>query len=288
MSVACAAGNFVISVRQDSTMGYLNQASTNKAQEFGNQILTFLILFNSFIPISLMVTMEVVKYVQSMLIDRDLDMYYEKTDTAAVARSSSLIEELGQVEYVFSDKTGTLTCNEMEFRECSIAGLRYAEKVEADRAAQHDEDSEGQFDFKQLKDHETTSKSANIVNEFLTLLMTCHTVIPERKEGSEDIVYQAASPDEGALVDGASTLGFRFYARRPNSINCTANGVDQEFQILNVCEFNSTRKRMSVIVRCPDGKIKLYCKGADTVILERLNANNPFVEPTLAHLEVKK
>ncbi|KAJ2960716.1 hypothetical protein NQZ79_g3924 [Umbelopsis isabellina] len=285
MSVACAAGNFVISVRQDSTMGYLNQASTNKAQEFGNQILTFLILFNSFIPISLMVTMEVVKYVQSMLIDKDLDMYYEKTDTPAVARSSSLIEELGQVEYVFSDKTGTLTCNEMEFRECSIAGLRYAEKVESDRAAQHDEDSEGQFTFKQLKDHETTSKSANIVNEFLTLLMTCHTVIPERKEGSEEIVYQAASPDEGALVDGASTLGFRFYARRPNSINCTANGVDQEYQILNVCEFNSTRKRMSVIVRCPDGKIKLYCKGADTVILERLNANNPFVEPTLVHLE---
>lgn len=58
-----------------------------------------------------------------------------------------------------------------------------------------------------------------------------------------------------------------------------------EFQILNVCEFNSTRKRMSALVRGPDGKIKLYCKGADTVILERLSENNPFVEPTLLHLE---
>ena len=60
-----------------------------------------------------------------------------------------------------------------------------------------------------------------------------------------------------------------------------------EFQVLNICEFNSTRKRMSAIVRGPDGKIKLYCKGADTVILERLAENNPFIEPTLIHLEVK-
>ena len=59
-----------------------------------------------------------------------------------------------------------------------------------------------------------------------------------------------------------------------------------EFQVLNICEFNSTRKRMSAIVRGPDGKIKLYCKGADTVILERLAENNPFIEPTLIHLEV--
>lgn len=60
-----------------------------------------------------------------------------------------------------------------------------------------------------------------------------------------------------------------------------------EFQVLNVCEFNSTRKRMSAVIRGPDGKIKLYCKGADTVILERLAENNPFVEPTLIHLEVR-
>ncbi|KAI8580635.1 hypothetical protein K450DRAFT_236545 [Umbelopsis ramanniana AG] len=285
MSVACAAGNFVISVRQESTMGYLNSTATNKAAEFGNQILTFLILFNSFIPISLMVTMEVVKYVLSMLIDNDLDIYYDKTDTPAVARSSSLIEELGQVEYVFSDKTGTLTCNEMEFRECSIAGLRYAEKVDADKAARPGDNGEGQYTFKQLKEHETSSKSAHIINEFLTLLMTCHTVIPERNEGSDKITYQAASPDEGALVQGASELGYKFYGRRPNSINCTAHGQEQEYQILNVCEFNSTRKRMSVVVRCPDGKIKLFCKGADTVILERLSDNNPFTEETLVHLE---
>ena len=64
------------------------------------------------------------------------------------------------------------------------------------------------------------------------------------------------------------------------------DGQSLEFEILNVCEFNSTRKRMSTVVRGPDGKVKLFTKGADTVILERLSKNNPFTEATLAHLEV--
>jgi len=63
-------------------------------------------------------------------------------------------------------------------------------------------------------------------------------------------------------------------------------GTSQEFEILNVCEFNSTRKRMSTVVRMPNGQIKLYCKGADTVIVERVSKNQPFVEKTLLHLEV--
>jgi phospholipid-transporting ATPase len=65
------------------------------------------------------------------------------------------------------------------------------------------------------------------------------------------------------------------------------HGQSQEFEILNICEFNSTRKRMSTIVRGSDGKIKLYTKGADTVILERLSKNQPYTEATLAHLEVR-
>ena len=64
-------------------------------------------------------------------------------------------------------------------------------------------------------------------------------------------------------------------------------GVSQEFEILNVCEFNSTRKRMSTVVRGPDGKIKMYCKGADTVILERLAPSQLYTEKTVAHMEVR-
>lgn len=75
-------------------------------------------------------TIEVVKYWQASLINSDLDMYYAPTDTPALCRTSSLVEELGQIAYIFSDKTGTLTCNEMEFRECSIYGTMYAQVVD--------------------------------------------------------------------------------------------------------------------------------------------------------------
>lgn len=234
-----------------------------------------------------MVTMEIVKFVQSIMIDNDLDIYYAKTDTPAVARSSSLIEELGQVEYVFSDKTGTLTCNEMEFRECSIAGLSYATTADPERRPSTENDIQGQYSFKQLEEHLDTSENAHIIQEFMTSLMTCHTVIPEVIKETEEIVYQASSPDEAALVQGASDIfGYQFYARRPHSINCKIKGRDIQFEILNVCEFNSTRKRMSLVLKDPQGKIKLYCKGADSVILERLASGDIFEEATLHHLEV--
>ena len=63
-------------------------------------------------------------------------------------------------------------------------------------------------------------------------------------------------------------------------------GAAYEYQILNVLEFNSTRKRMSTVIRGPDGKLRIFCKGADTVILERLSENRPYTEKTLLHLEV--
>ena len=103
---------------------------------------------------------------------------------------------------------------------------------------------------------------------------------------SIEITYQASSPDEAALVKGAASMGFRFTVRRPRSVTVQILGEDKEFEILNVCEFNSTRKRMSVICRHPDGKIVLYCKGADTVIYERLKKGaNPYSDKTLELLE---
>jgi phospholipid-transporting ATPase len=233
-----------------------------------------------------MVTMEIVKFVQSITVNNDIDMYYSKTNTPAVARSSSLIEELGQIEYVFSDKTGTLTCNEMEFRECSIAGLSYAATPSMERKPVSDNDMNGQYSFKDLETHQT-SAHAHIIHEFLISLMTCHTVIPEISKESGEIVYQASSPDEGALVQGVSTIfGYQFYERRPHMINCRVKVEEIEYRILNICEFNSTRKRMSIILQDPEGNIKLYCKGADSVILERLAAGDPFESATLHHLEV--
>nr|CAG8433905.1 14545_t:CDS:10 [Entrophospora candida] len=288
MSLACSIGSAARTIKFGSEMSYLQLLATGSLlSQFGFNILTFLILFNNLIPISLIVTMEVVKFQQAALINSDLDMYYEKTDTPALCRTSSLVEELGQIDYIFSDKTGTLTCNEMEFRQCSIAGLSYSDHVdEAKRAHVVDGVEVGLHDFKQLKENLKSHSTANIIDEFFSLLAVCHTVIPERKNNDpNDIVYQASSPDEGALVKGALILGYKFLTRRPKSVTILVDGKESEYEILSICEFNSTRKRMSTIVRGPDGKIKLYCKGADTVILERLGKDNPFVEQTLHHLE---
>lgn len=153
--------------------------------------------------LSLIVTMEVVKFQQAAFINSDLDMYYPATNTPALCRTSSLVEELGQIEYIFSDKTGTLTCNQMEFRQCSIGGIPYADVV--------DESKKGEvFSFADMKNNlENGHETAHVIEEFLTLLATCHTVIPEAgKDGK--IAYQASSPDEAALVEGAHNMGFSF------------------------------------------------------------------------------
>lgn len=218
--------------------------------------------------------------------------YYAKTDTPALCRTSSLVEELGQIEYIFSDKTGTLTCNEMEFQQCTIAGVEYAEVVEDAKRGERGPDGSyigGQQTFEELRRRlkEDEGREADIVREFVALLAICHTVIPEVKDDGQ-VIYQASSPDEAALVSGAELLGYRFHTRKPRSIFVDVLGRDQEYQILNVCEFNSTRKRMSTIIRTPSGKIKLYCKGADTVIFDRLAKGSPYAEATTAHLEVRR
>jgi len=235
------------------------------------------------------VTVDLVKYVQAFLINVDLDIYYPETDTPAVCRTSSLVEELGQIEYIFSDKTGTLTCNMMQFRQASIGGLQYGDDVPEDRKVRViDGVEDGVYDFNRLRENvRQQTGNGQIIREFLTLLATCHTVIPERNdEKPTEIQYQAASPDEGALVEGAAMLGYKFTTRRPKSVSVLIDGDgEREYEVLNICEFNSTRKRMSAVLRCPDGRVRIYCKGADTVILERLAKDNPFVEATTQHLE---
>lgn len=120
----------------------------------------------------------------------------------------------------------------------------------------------------------------------MTLISVCHTVIPERS--SDDLInYHAASPDERALINGAKNFGYVFETRTPEYITINVLGNREIYEVLNVIEFTSTRKRMSVIVRCPDNKIKLYCKGADTVIYERLASHGrQYDDVLLEHLKV--
>nr|XP_046148728.1 phospholipid-transporting ATPase IB isoform X3 [Oncorhynchus gorbuscha] len=270
---------------------YLSRAgdiSTN----FWYNLLTFIILYNNLIPISLLVTLEVVKFTQALFINWDEEMYYSETDTPAMARTSNLNEELGQVKYLFSDKTGTLTCNVMHFKKCTIAGITYGHfpDLDVDRSMEDFSPlpssslNSTEFDDPALiqnieKNHPTSAQ----ICEFLTMMAVCHTVVPEREE--DQLIYQASSPDEGALVKGAKGLGFVFTARTPGSVIMEARGKEKSFELLNVLEFSSNRKRMSVVVRTPDGKLRLYCKGADNVIFERLTDASQYKELTIAHLE---
>ena len=291
MSLICSSGALIrqLSGSFESQILFLSNNTKDAWGRFLRNILTFIVLFNNLIPLSLIVTMEFVKYAVAFMIDNDLDMYYEENNTPAQARTSSLVEELGQVDYIFSDKTGTLTRNIMEFKMATIGGIPYAETVPDDKKIRKEEDGTvvGYYDFKTLLHHRNSNHSnASAIHQFLELLAVCHTVIPEHDENDPGkITYQASSPDEAALVDGAKSLGYLFHTRRPRSVTIAVDGKNLEYEILTINEFNSTRKRMSVVVRTPDGRILLLIKGADTVIFERLARENPILDQTMVHLE---
>ncbi|KAF0976515.1 hypothetical protein FDP41_004414 [Naegleria fowleri] len=262
---------------------------------------TFLILLNNLIPISLYVSIEAAKLVQGIIISKDLQMYHEDTDTPANVRSSALNEELGQVNFIFSDKTGTLTENKMDFMKCSVAGELYGTgvteialaaakregKVIADNRPPHVKNNPNFQFYDERLMNGVWQKGSNraVIEDFLRLLAVCHTVIPERGKGQE-IIYQASSPDEAALVKAAKYLGVEFIARTPNEVTIRLNGVDETYQVLDIIEFSSDRKRQSVIVRDPQGKLILLCKGADSVIYPLLKQPQPYGDITLKHLEI--
>lgn len=242
---------------------------------FVYMLLTAFIVYHTIIPISLQVTLEVVRFIQALFINWDLDMYDPDSDTPAMARTSNLNEELGQVRHIFSDKTGTLTRNIMEFKQCSIAGVAYG-CTSTNGSALTDV---------QMLQHIDNQDS--VMFEFFTFLAVCHTVVPEVTQvdiDNERLTYQASSPDEAALVEASRQLGYTFTARTPDSVTVTVRDVPYEYSVLHVLEFTSLRKRMGVIVRAPDGRILLMVKGSDSVIFDRLASDSKYKTETFHHL----
>jgi hypothetical protein len=136
---------------------------------------------------------ELFVFEKATFINNDLEMYHVETDTPACARTSNLNEELGQVKYVFSDKTGTLTQNVMEFQQCSVGGTIYSAKSDVVV------NSSGMASS-MVQDLTAKHSNAPYIREFLTLLAVCHTVIPEKDETNPEILhYHAASP--GLVID---------------------------------------------------------------------------------------
>ncbi|XP_011054742.1 PREDICTED: phospholipid-transporting ATPase ID isoform X7 [Acromyrmex echinatior] len=256
---------------------------------------SYSIVLNTVVPISLYVSVEVIRFVQSFLINWDEEMYYAPTKTHAKARTTTLNEELGQIEYIFSDKTGTLTQNIMTFNKCSVAGKCYGDVIDEVTGEVIDlSETMPPLDFSFNKDYEPDFKfydpalleavrrENQDVHSFFRLLALCHTVMPEEKHGK--IEYQAQSPDEAALVSAARNFGFVFKERSPNSITIEVMGKKEIYELLCILDFNNVRKRMSVILR-KDGQLRLYCKGADNVIYERLKKDSEeIMAKTLDHL----
>ncbi|CAK8535942.1 unnamed protein product [Lathyrus sativus] len=308
-----------------------------------SHLITALILYGYLIPISLYVSIEIVKVLQATFINQDLQMYDEETGTPAEARTSNLNEELGQVDTILSDKTGTLTCNQMDFLKCSIAGTTYgvrSSEVEVAAAKQMASDLEEEdMDVSNFPMHKkgkvprenvrraeeielepvVTSKggedqrptikgfgfvdsrlmngnwlkdpNADVISLFFRILAVCHTAIPELNEENDSCTYEAESPDEGAFLIAAREFGFEFYRRTQSSvvvreiISASGQVVEREYKILNLLDFSSKRKRMSVIVRDEEGTIILLCKGADSIIFDRLSKNGKkYLEATSRHL----
>uniref|UniRef100_A0A7N9IAV4 Phospholipid-transporting ATPase n=1 Tax=Macaca fascicularis TaxID=9541 RepID=A0A7N9IAV4_MACFA len=254
----------------------------------------YIIVLNTMVPISLYVSVEVIRLGQSHFINWDLQMYYAEKDTPAKARTTTLNEQLGQIHYIFSDKTGTLTQNIMTFKKCCINGQIYGDHRDA---SQHNHNKIEQVDFSwntyadgklAFYDHylieQIQSGKEPEVRQFFFLLAVCHTVMVDRIDGQ--LNYQAASPDEGALVNAARNFGFAFLARTQNTITISELGTERTYNVLAILDFNSDRKRMSIIVRTPEGNIRLYCKGADTVIYERLHRMNPTKQETQDALDI--
>ncbi|KAH6597529.1 hypothetical protein BASA50_004446 [Batrachochytrium salamandrivorans] len=242
-----------------------------------------IILFQNLVPISLYITVEVVKSIQ------DIELYDASCNEPCIPRSWNLADDLGQIEYIFSDKTGTLTRNIMEFKRCSVNSVVYGAPP-TDATLEHisnvdleDIHVEGlpmaqkeisPFSVAQLEADlhafPTTSVHYKCVYEFFSCLSLCHTVLVSTLEDTGDVVYKAQSPDEAALVGAAKLAGFVFRSRDNTTVEVDMLGTLETFQVLNVIEFTSSRKRMSVILRRKSGEIVLYCKGADSVIFDRL------------------
>uniref|UniRef100_A0A8C6PCK8 ATPase phospholipid transporting 11A n=1 Tax=Nothobranchius furzeri TaxID=105023 RepID=A0A8C6PCK8_NOTFU len=247
--------------------------------------LAFMVLFNYIIPVSMYVTVEMQKFLGSYFITWDEEMFDEELGQGAQVNTSDLNEELGQVEYVFTDKTGTLTENNMEFIECCVDGNVYIP---------HRSDELGSFSVISKITLLFTSMCLQEYEDlFFRALCLCHTVQVKEEETVDGIkrgihqgrptsFYISSSPDEVALVEGMKRSIFIYGLLKFKSLMFVVH-LSFRFELLHVLNFDSVRRRMSVIVKSSSGEYLLFCKGADSSIFPRVVSGK--VEQVKARVE---
>ena len=264
-------------------------------------LIKYIVLFCAIIPISLRVNLDVSKTYFSIRINRDKEI----KDT--IARNSTIPEELGRISYVFTDKTGTLTKNEMIFKIIAMDSEVFNEEKFADlKQILSDECQEGNdapmLDLikKQniipennlstsnisnsdsnlistsLKGNEPKIKKSlkrhrnKLIRDAITAMCLCNNVTPIVDDNDNSkMTYQASSPDEVALVKFAETLDMKLVARTDKLITIVdAAGNEEEFDVLANFPFSSDTKRMGIILKNrKHGHIIYYLKGAENVMM---------------------
>ncbi|KAM9577272.1 phospholipid-transporting ATPase IG isoform 1-T1 [Trichechus inunguis] len=248
------------------------ERETLKVLKMFTDFLSFMVLFNFIIPVSMYVTVEMQKFLGSFFISWDKDFYDEEIKEGALVNTSDLNEELGQVDYVFTDKTGTLTENSMEFIECCIDGHKYNGVTEEVDGLSRTDGPLTHFD----------KADKNKEELFLRALCLCHTVEIKTNDAvdgateSTELTYVSSSPDEIALVKGAKKYGFTFLGTRNDCMRVENQRKEiEEYELLHTLNFDPVRRRMSVIVKDQKGDIYLFCKGADSAIFPRIQIPEP-------------
>lgn len=266
---------------------------------------TYFLLLNTMLPISLIISLELLKLGQGYFMMMDLMMYSEKRDRCCKVSSFSLNEELGMIKHIFSDKTGTLTCNQMEFKFLSVGNRIYGDSSYLmnfglkSRVTYEDREIKYTFFDKNIENDlfvigdpiplkfpvrakgKTFSINYTTQQEITSMMMKClalcHECLIELDNG--EIKYTGPSPDDVVLVDTAKRLGYQLSSVRSEimSLEIIPFRIRQDrtcetYERVCILEFNSDRKRMSVILKEQNtGKYIIFMKGADLMMLSRLS-----------------
>ncbi|XP_054262795.1 phospholipid-transporting ATPase IF-like [Macrosteles quadrilineatus] len=255
---------------KNENLWYMGIEDSFSISEFVEDILIYIVLYYYIIPISLYITIELERFFGSFFFGWDQEMLCD--GQAAICNTSDLNEELGQVQYLFSDKTGTLTENDMHFRRCSVDGSLYCER-------------EGRLMV--LPPSGSTLSATPLphwppeVEQFLLAMALCHTVQTLEQTTVDCPQYQASSPDEKALVEAAARCGVVYLGTSAGLMSVSVRGRVRNYKKLQTLEFTSDRKRMSVVVSDSVDQVWLYSKGAETSMMPLMKTGP--IKETIRH-----